>query len=68
MKTFVRVLALLLVCLTCLPLIVACNGDDDGSGEAVTIYIDENGVRWAEDEWGYLRQYDDLPLDLDYND
>ena len=68
MKTFVRVLALLLVCLTCLPLIVACNGDDDGPGDAVTVYIDANGVRWAEDEWGYLRQYDDLPFELDYND
>ena len=68
MKTFVRVLALLLVCLTCLPLIVACNGGDDDLGESVTVYLDENGVRWAEDEWGYLRQYDDLPFDLDYND
>ena len=68
MKTFVRVLALILVCLTCLPFIVACDGGSSDIGESVTVYLDEAGVRWAEDEWGYLRQYDDLPFDLDYDD
>ena len=69
MKTFVRVLALILVCLTCVPFIVACNGGDDDIGEAVTVYMDAEGVRWAEDEWGTWREYDNLPdEELDYDD
>lgn len=30
------------------------------------LFVDENGVRWAKDEWGNVRQYDDLPADLAY--
>ncbi|MBQ9802083.1 MAG: hypothetical protein IJW51_03315 [Clostridia bacterium] len=31
------------------------------------VIVDQNGVRWAKDEWGTWREYDDLP-ELDYGD
>ena len=70
MKNFVRVICLVLASLFCLFAIVACdNGKTSKKGQNNTnVKIDENGVRWAEDEWGVWREYDNLPDDLDYND
>ena len=70
MKNFVRVICLLLACLFCLLAVVACT---DGKKKKknntdVNVKVDGNGVRWAEDEWGVWREYDNLPDDLDYND
>lgn len=67
MKNFVRIMALVLACMTCLLCFVACDDGDKGKGNyEVDLRVDENGVKWAADEWGYYRQYDNLPFDLDY--
>lgn len=68
MKNVVRVLCLLLACLFCLLTVVACDKDTGRrkNNTAVDVMVDENGVRWAFDEWGALRQYDNLPDELDY--
>ena len=60
----------MLACLFCLLTVVACdNSKKKGSGtQTGAIKTDENGVRWAADEWGTWREYDNLPDDLDYND
>ena len=70
MKKFARVICLVLACLFCLLTVVACdNSKKKGSGtQTGAIKTDENGVRWAADEWGTWREYDNLPDDLDYND
>ncbi len=71
MKNFVRVLCLLLACLFCLLAVAACNKDDKRKrgSSAVNVRVDDQGVRWAEDEWGVWREYDNLPdEELDYDD
>ena len=70
MKNFVRVICLVLASLFCLLAIVACDNNKGPGREKnnVNVKVDENGVRWAEDEWGVWREYDNLPDDLDYND
>ena len=70
MKNFVRVTCLLLACLFCLLAVVACTGDKkkNKKNTDVNIKVDGNGVRWAEDEWGVWREYDNLPDDLNYDD
>ena len=60
MKTFVRVLSLMLACLFCVTLIVACNdtssnGDDDGDNGLIDSRFDVNG-----------RLNDNLPADLNF--
>ncbi|MBQ9801498.1 MAG: hypothetical protein IJW51_00280 [Clostridia bacterium] len=73
MKNFVRVICLVMACLFCLLAVVACKGNTNtrkGAG-AANVRVDEDGVRWAEDEWGTWREYDDLPdgeNQLDYDD
>ncbi|MBR2465209.1 MAG: hypothetical protein IKB41_07290 [Clostridia bacterium] len=69
MKKFARVICLVLACLFCLLTVVACdNSKKPGSGaQTGAIKTDANGVRWAADEWGTWREYDNLPDDLDYN-
>ena len=68
MKNFVRVICLLLVCVFCLLAVVSCNGKKRKRGNYnVEVKVDENGVRWAKDEWGKWREYDNLSEDLDYN-
>ncbi len=70
MKNFVRVICLVLACLFCLLAVVACNDNKDRNKKKndVNVKVDGNGVRWAEDEWGVWREYDNLPDDLDYDD
>ncbi|MBE6580929.1 MAG: hypothetical protein E7650_04845 [Ruminococcaceae bacterium] len=71
MKIFVRVLCLILACLFCMFALVACkdNNSKKKRKNEVEIKTDENGVRWAKDEWGTWREYDDLPdEELDYDD
>ena len=71
MKNFVRVICLLLACLFCLMAVVACGGNKNKNNKKntdVNVKVDANGVRWAEDEWGVWREYDNLPDDLDYDD
>ena len=71
MKNVVRVLCLLLACLFCLLAVAACKKDGKkGPGSSsVNVRVDEAGVRWAEDEWGVWREYDNLPdEELDYDD
>ena len=69
MKNIVRVICLLLACLFCLLAVAACNDEKDPSRvrRNANVKTDENGVRWAEDEWGTWREYDNLPDDLDYD-
>ncbi len=68
MKNFVRVICLLLVCVFCLLAVVSCNGKKRKKGNYnVEIKTDENGVRWAKDEWGKWREYDNLSEELDYD-
>lgn len=72
MKNLVRVIALVLACLFCAMVVVACetvkvkvnSGATRAEGE---LYKDKEGVLWAADEWGHLRLYDALPDTLDYN-
>lgn len=67
MKNFVRVICLLLVCVFCLLAVVSCGGKKRKRGNYnVEIKVDENGVRWAKDEWGKWREYDNLSEELDY--
>ena len=56
MKTFLRLIALILACVSCLLVVVACDqtGDDEG-GSDYDPTKDENG-----------RLKDDLPDDLNY--
>ncbi len=63
MKNTVRVICLLLACLFCLLAVSACNNNKKKKqgGYDVNVRVDENGVRWAEDEWGTWRVYDNLP-------
>ena len=71
MKNIVRVICLLLACLFCLMAVSACNGNKNKKkgNSNVNVKVDENGVRWAEDEWGTWREYDNLPdEELDYDD
>ncbi len=68
MKKFARIIALMLALVSCLLVVVACNGNGNDRGYEVKLSQDENGVIWAEDEWGYWRQYDELPFDLDYEE
>lgn len=68
MKKFARIIALMLALVSCLLVIVACDGNGNDRGYEVKLSVDENGVVWAEDEWGYWRQYDELPFDLDYEE
>lgn len=58
-----------MACLFCLLAVSACNKNKkpNRNGSDVEVWTDENGVRWAEDEWGTLRVYDKLPNDLDYD-
>ena len=70
MKIFARVLCLILACLFCMFALVACKDDPtkDKKKREAEIKTDENGVRWAKDEWGTWREYDDLPdQELDYD-
>lgn len=71
MKNIVRVICLLLACLFCLLAVSACDNNKNkkrNNGDA-NVRVDENGVRWAEDEWGTWREYDNLPdEEIDYND
>ena len=70
MKKFARVICLVLACLFCLLTVVACDNDSDKdkNKNTATVKTDKNGVRWAEDEWGVWREYDNLPDNLDFND
>ncbi len=71
MKNFVRVICLLLACLFCLLTFVACNNTTTKTkrNTDVNVRVDDQGVRWAEDEWGTWREYDNLPdEELDYDD
>lgn len=68
MKNFVRVICLLLVCVFCLLAVVSCGDKKRRKGTYdVEVKTDENGVRWAKDEWGKWREYDNLSEDLDYD-
>ncbi|MBE6603896.1 MAG: hypothetical protein E7636_06195 [Ruminococcaceae bacterium] len=69
MKKFARVICLVLACLFCLLAVAACDNSKKKNNGTQTgaIKTDANGVRWAVDEWGTWREYDDLPDDLDYN-
>lgn len=69
MKNFVRVICLILACLFCLLTVVACSGNNNRKKSSSTVEIEIiDGVRWAKDEWGTYREYDDLPDDLDYDE
>ena len=69
MKNFVRVICLLLVCVFCLLAVVACDGKKKKKGKyEVEVKTDADGVRWAKDEWGTWRVYDDLSDELYYDD
>ena len=71
MKKFARVICLVLACLFCLLTVAACDNSkkkNNGGTNTGAIKTDANGVRWAADEWGVWREYDNLPDDLDYND
>ncbi|MBE6595530.1 MAG: hypothetical protein E7644_07005 [Ruminococcaceae bacterium] len=61
---------MVLACLFCATLVVACEtikvkkpSNTRSEGE---LFVDDDGVLWAADEWGHLRMYDHLPNDLDY--
>jgi len=70
MKNFARVICLLLACLFCLLAVVACTDSKKKkkTNTNVNVKEDAEGVRWAQDEWGVWREYDNLPDDLDYDD
>ena len=70
MKNFVRVICLLLACLFCLLAVVACTDSKKKKKTSTNVNVKEDaeGVRWAEDEWGVWREYDNLPDDLYYDD
>ena len=69
MKKIARIICLVLACLFCLLTVVACDPSDNGgkNGGNATVKTDKDGVRWAADEWGVWREYDNLPDELDYN-
>ena len=74
MKTFIRVMALILACLFCLTVVVSCgkktttnnNRAGTNTDESEDEYTwDEKTGKWV-DKWG--KQKDELPDDLDYKE
>lgn len=70
MKNLVRVIALVMACLFCAMVVVACETVKikvpTTTREEGELWLDAEGKTWAADEWGQLRLYDRLPNELDY--